>query len=293
MKKVLLAVSCIAFLWTGCKEKDPPIIFGTLATDSTYVLTTVPATDPHNVLVEEFTGQSCSNCPAAHTTLETLAGGANAGRVNIFGLYITDFSQTLPPAGAIYDFRSTTASSISSTIYGGVNAIPSGGIDRTKVTGQVLLYQSDWAAAIDAQKTIPDSLNLDVESSFVGGVATIKATVTYTKSLSTKQNLSIVIVEDSMVDLQEFPDNVHSGYIFTNVFRAMVTSAPSGDPILDSIGTKEAGRVYWRKYTYTPATTSPAINPAHCRVIAFVNNPGTTAGDYRVLQSKQCKLMGP
>jgi hypothetical protein len=106
-----------------------------------------------------------------------------------------------------------------------------------------------------------------------------------------------MIVEDSMVDIQEttvsasFPQGWDTSYVFTNVFRESLTSAPFGDPILDTMSTKERGRVLIRKFTYTPKVFTPAINPYHCRVIAFVNAPGGTSGDYHIIQSVQTRLI--
>ena len=292
MKNKFIAICCVAMAFAGCKETDAPIGFVTTSsTDSTYVLPTgsIPAADAHNVLVEEFTGQSCSNCPAAHASLDGIAA---PGHVNVVGLYITNFSQTTPPSGYVYDFRDSTATLIGNGIYGGISAMPCAGIDRIPVSGSLISYSGTWSGTVTTQKALVDSVNLAVESSFSGGVATIKATITYLKAMSTKQNLSIVVVEDSMYDKQEDGLTVDASYLFTDVYRGMVTSAPLGDPILDTMATKEAGRVYWRKYTYTPkiTTPSPAIVPVHCRVIAFVNSQGT-GGDFHVLQSWECKLV--
>ncbi len=294
MKRVLIALCCASFVWTGCTENNPSIDFGSAAhTDTTYVLpaASIPSAQPHQVLVEEFTGQKCANCPAAHTNLENIATtSTNIGRVNVIGLYIYGPGQSVPPAGSIYDLRDSAATQVNTTVYNGKNDLPSGGVDRTPVAGDILLYSTGWADAVTNQLSIADSLNLDISSSYnaTTNVATILAKVTYLYPVLTPQNISIAIVEDSMYDKQEFPDSVHENYLFTNVFRDMITSAPLGDP-LGSLTAKEAGRVYERVYSYTPKTLSPAIVPAHCRVIAWVNNNGT-GGNYRVIQSKQCKL---
>src|SRR3954465_6930084 len=128
MKKVLLALSSI-ILFAQCKEHNIPLDFthhvGT--GDTTYVLASsaIPAPDAHNVLIEEFTGASCSNCPPAHDLLEVLEAG---GHVNVVSLYITNFSQTNPPPDAAYDFRHIIASNIGTGVYGAIGAMPLGGV---------------------------------------------------------------------------------------------------------------------------------------------------------------------
>lgn len=288
MKKVFIAICCTAILFSGCKEKGPPINFSNVVnTDTNYLVSPVPAPDPHNVLAEEFTGATCPNCPAAHDLLESLA---TAGRLNTIGLYVTGLSQTKPPLGAAYDFRNAVATQISDNIYlgGPKSGIPCGGIDRVPVSGSLLLYSSSWTDAYNSRLSLVDSVNLSVSSSYSAAdtIATITATITYLQQVSTPQNLSIAIVEDSMVDFQEKPTGVDSNYLFTNVFRDLVTSAPYGDPILSTKTVKEPGRVERRIYTYK---MNSAWKAKRCRIIAFVHYSNTFVNK-DVFQSVQTKL---
>jgi len=288
MKKAFITISGCVLLFAGCKEKAPPINFSDAVNkDTAYLVSPVPAADPHNVLAEEFTGQTCPNCPAAHDELNALAAD---GRLNILGLYITGMSQTKPPTGALYDFRTAIATQISDNIYlgGPKSGIPCGGIDRVPVSSSLLLNALTWPDAINQRKTIVDSLNLSVVSSYkaADSTATITVMVTYVQQISTKQNLSIAIVEDSIIDKQEKPSGTDDAYLFTNVFRDMVTAAPYGDPILSTQAIKEPGRVNRKIYTYK---VNPTWKPKHCRVIAFVHYSNSEANK-DVLQSVQTKL---
>lgn len=293
MKKVFITICGCAILFAGCTEKGPPIDFSngvrndTTHNDTTYLVSPIPTPDLHNVLAEEFTGQSCANCPAAHDLLNSLA---TAGRLNTLGLYITGLGQTKPPTGAAYDFRNAIATEISSNIYQGGpgSGIPCGGIDRVPVGGSLLLYAPSWTDAYNQRLSMADSVNLSVTSSYnaTNDTATITATVTYLQQVSTRQNLSIAIVEDSIIDLQEIPSGIDNNYLFTNVFRDMVTSAPYGDPVLPTKTVKEPGRVERRIYTYK---VNPAWKAKHCRVIAFVNYSNSELNK-DVFQSVQTKL---
>src|SRR5690606_35021325 len=117
--------------------------------------------------------------------------------------------------------------------------------------------------------------------------ATITATITYTAQVLTQQNLSIAIVEDSIIDLTEIPTGEEEHYIFTNVFRGMVPAAPYGDPLLSTLDVNEPGRVNRRIYTYK---VNPAWNASHCRVVAFVHYSNTEERK-DVIQSVQTKLV--
>jgi hypothetical protein len=289
MKRSLIAICAIAiFVFAGCMEKGPPINFSAVTyKDTTYLLSAVPNADVHNVLAEEFTGQSCANCPAAH---DVLNGLAVAGRLNTVGLYFTGSPQTVPPDGAANDFRTVDATEISANIYAGgpQSGIPSGGIDRIPVAGALLLYSTSWSDAYNQRLSVADSVNLSVSSTYnaTDSTATIIATVTYLYQVTTNQSLSVVITEDSIKDFQERPTGIDSNYMFNNVFRDMVTFAPTGDVILPAATMKEPGRVVQRVYSYK---VNGAWNKKHCNVIAFVSYVNNAAAK-DVWQSVKAKL---
>jgi len=277
---------------TSCKEKGPIIDSSSTAVvaDTTYVASPVPTAEPHNVLAEEFTGQSCSNCPAAHELLNNLAASTNPTRLNVLGLYIYGLSQATPPTGFTYDFRDSTATDISSTIYSGgpLSGIPCGGIDRTPVSGLLVLYASSWTDAYNQRLNTPDSLNIALTSSYnaVDSIDTVIATITYTTQVSTPQSLSIAVTEDSIIDLQETPTGVDPNYVYTNVFRGMIPGANGAD-ILSAMAVKEPGRVNKRTYLYK---VRPGLKPKHCRLIAFVTYSASFSNK-AVLQSVQTKMI--
>lgn len=294
MNKIIVSLACfVALHLAGCKEYNTPLDFGgDSISDTTYTLSTVPPAQQHNVLVEEFTGQSCTNCPAAHDFLRTQAL-LYPGRINVVALYIFGPIQSRPPHGSIHDFRDSIATQINSQVYNAVNLLPSGGVDRIAVSGQVSLGKDLWANAINTQLAIIDSINLGLETrhNAKDDLDTIIVKITYINQVSTKKNLSLVIVEDTMYDYQENGLHIDSGYLFTNVFRDMLTTVPGGVEIGTDRPVKEPGRVYQQIYTYKPKTLAapnPPIKPKHCKVIAFVHNWGS--GNYRIVQSANCPL---
>jgi hypothetical protein len=293
-KLPVIAFGLVALAFASCQEKAPEINFGTAATvDTTFVLPagTVPAADAHNVLIEEFTGQTCTNCPAAHDQIH-LIDSTYPGRINATGLYAYGVPQAKPPAGGT-DLRDSTATTIMNNIYVGLIGIPAAGINRVASSSGRALFQSDWNATVIQQMSVVDSVNLNIVSKYnaTANTDTVIVTVTYVHPVAYPHNLCIAVVEDSIVDKQEFPggspypDNIDDAYLFTNVFRGMVNSTASGDGILPAIPAKEAGRVYIRKYVYQPKSN---VNVAHCRLIAYV--AAVNGSDSHVLQSVQTRM---
>lgn len=302
MKRILLAACCICVVLfescSGCKEIGPSVnLTPSTASgpDSFYTLTGAElaglTTDPHNVLVEEFSGQMCINCPSASATLQSIAA-ASPGRVNVVSFYIFGLPQTDPPTGALFDFRDSVATEVSAKIFGGIGQLPSGGIDRLLGTNsKIETSRGLWSGNIEARKLMKDSLNLTVTSSFDKATMTAKivATVTYTENITAKQNLTVVLVESGMVDKQEAPGGIKDDYEFHHVFRGMISTPYSGDAILDTIATKNRGMVLRRTFSYKLKSTTPAINPDNCHVIAYVNS--TNGGNLTMMQSADAKLV--
>ena len=300
MKKTVLSLFVVAAVFTGCTEDHHLVILhDTPSIDTTYVLpaASIPTADPHNVLIEDFTGVTCSNCPGAHDgVLVPLEGSYPTGRVNIMEMFVTDFNQTSPNQGELYNgFRDSIATDIETNVYSGIVFMPIAGIDRVSggSTGpqyglnNTQIPKSNWNIMATAQLALVDSINLLVTSTFdsVSRNATIVAKITYLQPTATLQNLSIAVVEDSFTDLQEFPDSV-AEYKYDGVFRDLATAVPFGEPILPAVSPKEAGRVVQKIFTYY---LNPAWKAKHCRVIAFVHRSGAAAGQY-VYQSWQAPL---
>ena len=281
----------------SCKEKSAPIdlLPAPDKIDTTYLLSSLPKTDAHQVLIENFTGATCSNCPGAHEIIHSI-DSQYAGKINVLNLFVTDFSQTYPPTGAVYDFRSAQATSIETSIFKPLPGMPIASIDRMPATdlatNPLLTYKGSWPSIVSGRVNAVDSLNLSVSSTYnaATGKASIHVTVTYLQPVAIKQNLSIAIVEDSFIDKQEYFDGTGTGiypaYRFNDVFREMVTSVPFGDKILDTLTLKEPKRVYEVTYFYKVPTTYHVPN---CRVIAFVTTDAN-AGGATVFQSAQAKL---
>ena len=295
MKRVIISLLAGTLVFAACKEKAPNInLVDIVKIDTTYLLASVPAADPHNILIENFTGGTCTNCPPAHVVLHSI-DSQYAGRINIISLHVTDYSQATPVEGAAYDFRNIDATSIETSVFKPLPGMPIAGIDRMPIgdaSNPLLGYKSVWPSVVSGRLTANDSLNLDIISVYDSATrkAAITVTVTYLQPVSLKQNLSIAVVEDSFIDKQEYftgsGTGIYDHYGFNDVFRGMVTSVPFGDPFLADLAIKEAKRVYKVTYYYDVKTT---LNPHNCRLIAFVNGNADVSGA-TVYQSKQTRL---
>jgi hypothetical protein len=297
MKKLVFLLLAGIILIASCKENDTPLTLSSAASDTTYTVTPVPSADPHNVLVEMFSGQSCSNCPGGETTMASIIG-ANTSRVNIIDYFVYGIPQANPVAGDSLDLRDSAATTIGAQLYGGPGALPSAGIDRIPSGSQGLVQsQGTWSTSVDNAMGNSDSINLSVKSTYNAAslTANVVVDITYLQSITSSQKLSLVLVEDSIYGTQEFPAQQFGGpyasgydtnYLYMNVCRDVITSVPSGDAILDTVSTKKPGLVNQIVYNYTLSAAKGWL-PQHCRWVAFV-----TDANGEVMQSETTKLMG-
>jgi hypothetical protein len=274
MKKISLLLSSAAVLLFGaCKEKGPDIDFGKLkVSDTTYTSSTIEAPQAKYVLVEEFTGATCTNCPAARTKLATISA-ANNNRLIVMGIHPKGIGQAEPVPGIHrHDFRTDIGTTIQNVYYSTIQGIPAAGFDRTMFNGERILTTEKWANPIETRLALKTPLNISIVSNYdqSKGAADIQVKVVYTEDVEPMHNLSVAIIEDSIVDAQEFPFSaIDTNYMFMHVFRDLLTSA-IGKPYLENLAKKEKGRVFIR--TYYNYKLNPDWNPNHCKVIAFVHN---------------------
>lgn len=284
MKKALLFAGSL-LLFAACTEKGFEAVPRVEGGDTTY-MATVETAQARMVMMEEFTGVTCPNCPRGHLEIASIQA-QHPDRILAVSLYYDGLGQTRPVEGVTrQNFRTADATSLADGIFGGVSALPSASIDRVPVGGITLPSFVGWAGAVETRIGIPAPANVQVTSEYEEGTRTaiIRVRIAYTTTVTKKQAVTLLLTEDSLVDAQEYPDRIDTFYNFKHVMRDAVT-APTGEPMLDGIS-KEAGRVYERTFVYP---VKAEWNAKHCKLVAIVHN--AESGDKEVLQAAEAKLV--
>jgi hypothetical protein len=292
MKKIINFSAIMALLaLQSCEEKGVVIDFGLKegVKDTTYV-STVPSAQSRNVLIEEFTGASCTNCPAGHDAVTSLIN-SNPGRIVAIAYHTFNpggvFKPVNDPGGkSLYDFRDTAATDISTNIFGGISSIPNAGIDRVPVSGSLQIGRAQWASQTNTRLTVASPANIDLTSNYSAdqNLVNLKVKISYTQAVSKKNALTIGVLEDNIVDAQLFVDSVDMNYVHNHIFRKCLTPY-YGYTVLDSIATKTPGRVYEFNYVFKPKDNWKLEN---CKIVAILSN--NEASDKEVLQAQTVNL---
>lgn len=299
--KRIFAVAGVATILSmaACTEKGPLIDFGgkTGKTDTTYVQANDTVQD-RNVVIEEFTGVSCSNCPKGHATIGSIEANY-PGRIIAIGLYEKNNANTDPNPCTKQDLRTEDASIICGAIFGSVSQLPGAGIDRV-IAGSppsIQLDRSIWPAQVDARIGVtapvnvskaPVSMYINSQYDAANRIVTVTVRSVFTQAFNKGVRLTVGVVEDSIIEAQEdnnpLPVHFDTIYVQNHVLRATISQA-TGDAFLSSVANKEVGRVYQRTYTYTlPA----AWVAAHCKLFAFVHTDDASSKE--ILQGVETKL---
>ena len=219
-----------------------------------------PAEVKKHVLIEDFTGQRCVNCPNATDKIKELQETYGEENIIAVGLYGGDFGYTTIAEGH-KPLSLTTADGNSYYTTWGVKAQPSGMIDR--YGGQVLSNINFWTAYVKALVAAEPTVSIIPTTSYDASTRSLKVDVEVAgRQTLSDAKLQVWLVEDGIVDMQYMPNgSVNNEYVHNHVFRATVSTVNG-----DDINVVEKGDV---KKSYT-ITIDNAWKPENMSVVAFV-----------------------
>jgi thiol-disulfide isomerase/thioredoxin len=287
MKLYNLIAVLVILLFAGCAEVSPPgVDLGSDFQEDTTYVTNVEAPQLKNILIEEFTGVSCPPCPSGHDVVKSIKA-QYPDRIVVIAYHIFNFPQAEPIHGlSKQDFRTQDATDISNTIYGSVGSMPNAGIDRVPKNGVLLQGRAFWPTSVAEQIAKESPINIRLIRTFIQETNEVELTakVSFTRNFDKKLSLNVAMIEDSIIDAQKNNLKTDTIYVHNYVLRDLVTSV-FGTSFLDAFATKEAGRVYERKYAFKIDTS---WNARKCKIVAFVATNEQT--DKEVLQASSITL---
>jgi hypothetical protein len=288
MRELKILLGLIVFLSvTSCEEVGPDINLGgnsNAVSDTTYVITDIPEPEKKVVVMEEFTGVRCVNCPEGHEIIEALKG-IYPDRF-IYASFHSNFLSN-PYLYSRQDFRLAEAQDIEDYLIS-VGFKPAAAIDRkifdATVLPSILYGRQTWNNYVGQVFNEVSKANVGIAKTYNESTRELEVavTVTYTQSVSAANKVTVLLTEDSIVSPQiGLNDVMDTFYVHNGVFRKFL-SATRGD-ILDA--DKEAGRVFRKVYR---TTIDNAWIAEHIKVMAYVHE--FEADSKRIYQGKQVKM---
>ena len=166
-----------------------------------------------NVLLEDFTGQMCTNCPKAHSLITSLreqygekviAVAIHAGNFGIAENSMPGVIGLMLPEGDDYAKKA------------GIEAYPSGVINRHT---NVLRY-TEWASYVRDELERESFLNIELKANIEDGKIFITTELKPIKDINGK--LQLWITENNIVTLQVDEGKYLMDYVHNHVYRGSV-----------------------------------------------------------------------
>ncbi|MCB0792340.1 MAG: Omp28-related outer membrane protein [Flavobacteriales bacterium] len=241
------------------------------------------------VLLEDFTGFRCNNCPAATQVALQLQQVYGEDRLMVVGVHgMPFFSNPIPPAGDGYfdtDFQTPEANAYVTTF--GITFLPTGMVSRREYNSSLTLGEASWGSAVDEIIGTPADVDLLFSSFELDGTNTIHTTVQVPviHDVSGDYNLTVYLTEDHVddwqIDNQQTPSEVEH-YDHRHVLRDNLNGA-WGDPIIS--GSAAAGDTLTADLSR--ALAAGVIDPDNCALIAYLYNTAT----YEIIQVSEHKFL--
>lgn len=301
MKNIInyLPVIIIAFIFQSCDYVANPYesnsagsIIDTSGLDSNLV-------HIRKVLVEDYTGHKCPNCPAAATAAEQLSA-TYGDSVVVIGIHAGFFSTPTTPSGApagsyLTDFRTPEGNAFDSPTYFGVSAMgnPNGMINRryyTPTTTNHIIYHTSWAAEVANLLAMPPVADLRIVKTYNASTRIIEMNVISQflsdTLVSGNYNLVVLLTQDSIVDWQQNGSTHVPDYVHRHVLRTAIS--PTWGDVLTS-GTITPHGLLGKNYSYTLPTAflGKPCDPGNCHVVAFIYN----TANYEIIQADEVKVV--
>ena len=278
MRTLLLALSTAVFA-ASCDYIDQPFRNpgggGTATANGDTVLQTERA-----VLVEDFTGHQCKNCPKASKVLKQL--DSLYGSAKVVGLAIHAGPANFTSTSADYptDFTTSDGDDLASVF--GVWGLPLGMVNRLDYPSNAhLKTYSSWGALTATELALSPDVLFNAYSGYdsTSRVATVRLDVRAQASQTNAISVAVYLKESGIVSPQLMPDQTRDpNYVHYNVFRA----APWG-PFGQEVWAAGASAAGLTQSLDASATLDAAWKPEHMHWVAVAFDKTT----YRVLQAVQ------
>ena len=215
-----------------------------------------PAEVARNVLIEDFTGQRCVNCPTATQTIAELQEAYGEENVVAVAFHSGPFGSTI--RGVRYPM--TTDIGEEYFAHWGLSSQPVGIVNRQGPSDY-----SDWGTLVHEAMNKPARLGIALSPQYSEGTNTISVNV---EALGTDGaidgKLQLWLTEDSITAFQYMPDGTtNQQYLHNHVFRDAVNGAWGTDFNIGDGETKN------ETFNYTIPEDKDWV-PEHMHVVAFV-----------------------
>lgn len=222
--------------------------------DDEQLIYVAPETAKRTVLLEDFTGQRCVNCPKGTEVIEQLQKEYGDNIVAV-GIYSGDFGKQ--PNGKLLPLTTETGCEYFDHYVAGYGQ-PIGMVNRHGAVNY-----TDWTAKVREELARESSVSMQLEAQVAEGQIIINVG---TKAIGTTYsgNLQVWVLEDGIIGTQYMPDgSINKEYVHNHVLRTPVNGT-WGEAINLAAGEQKTQQL--------TQTISSNWNTQNLSIVAFVYN---------------------
>ncbi len=278
--KHIIRLATLLFIigFIGCDKIEPPYLENPSNVDTNKY--------EQKILLEEYTGFRCGNCPEATEIAHSLK---EKYPNNVILLSVHAGGYAKPTSAHPYDFRTPIGDELDNFFGCSMAGNPNGMVNRVGFpTKSHILREGQWESAILNLIPKKPKMNISLNVSYNATTRKITAIVEIhlLEPSSPNYHLCVYIAEDSVVQYQRddrlSPPDVEN-YVHNNVLRGGLTST-WGEPISESV--LQAGSKVYKSFEYV-IPTNKDWRPEKLKIIAFVHDKDNT---FEILQVEEKPL---
>lgn len=272
---IIFAILNISLLFNSCDDISQPYLKqSTPKPQDTTVI-------HRKVLLEDYTGYSCVNCPDAAVIAEQLKG-IFGSRLIVLDVHAGWFAT--PKDSSAPKFLTNEGTELDNFFQISQVGNPKGMVNRILFNNNRILERGDWEADINSIYNDTAIVKINLSASYNLSNRTISTDIglKYLQNSSNNDYLCVYIDEDSILGKQEYPTGWDTNYVFNHVLRGSFSG--TWGELLNS-NTISAGDSISKHYEFTiPAGKN--WRTESLKIVAFVYNHTS----YEILQAEETNL---
>lgn len=256
------------------------------------------------VLVEDYTGFHCVNCPKAGDELTSILA-SYPDKVIGMGVHVGSFadpnhanSASAPVGSFTTDFRTSAGDKYDEIFKLSTNGgtLPIGMVNRKDFDNasgthrKSFIKSPTWAEEVEALLVNPPDIDLQIHNDY-NDVSKNLCTQIYARflnPLSGTYKLVVLLMQDSIKNWQEDGSSIVENYWHRHVLRASINSSDGMGVKIPNSGSITQDLVVTAKWAYIIPADIKHIpcDPSKCHVVAFIYN----ATNLEILQVEEEKV---
>lgn len=242
------------------------------------------------VLLEDYTGHYCGNCPNAAKVAENL-DKQYGGKVIVVAVHAGWFAKLFPP-DYVTSYTTAAGNDWDGSSGFGISAVgnPNGMVNRKDYNGNGLIQkETKWPTTVSLalSDTYILGLKLDLNYNSSSRIlnTTVKANFKNDASYPNSVKINVILLEDSIIgdqkDYTKSPDHV-TDYVFMHMLRGAINGSWGTELKAGPVKAADSANVSFNNFSI-----DPKFNEKHLTVVAFAYD----AISREVLQVEKAKLI--